>query len=50
MLVECDDPLAVHQVCSTWPAFEFQARPVIAIKDSKMLSGLNAKRLPFATD
>ena len=26
----CDDPLAVHKFCSTYPAFEFQARPVIA--------------------
>jgi len=34
MLVDCDDPLAVHRVCSTWPAFEFQARPVIAIEDA----------------
>ncbi|RJG01524.1 DUF3303 domain-containing protein [Noviherbaspirillum sedimenti] len=34
MLVDCDDPLAVHKVCSTWPAFEFQARPVIAVEDA----------------
>jgi len=26
MLVDCDDPLAVHKVCSTFPAFEFQSR------------------------
>ncbi len=34
MLVDCDDPSTVHKVCSTWPAFEFQARPVIAIEDA----------------
>ena len=34
MLVDCDDPVAVHKVCSTWPAFEFQARPVIAVEDA----------------
>jgi len=34
MLVDCDDPLAVHKVCSTFPAFEFQARPVIPVEDA----------------
>jgi hypothetical protein len=34
MLVECDDPLAVHKFCSTYPAFEFQARPVIDVEDA----------------
>ncbi|HEX9317578.1 MAG TPA: DUF3303 family protein [Nitrososphaeraceae archaeon] len=34
MLVECDDPATVHKVCSTFPAFEFQARPVIPIDDA----------------
>ena len=34
MLVDCDDPLAIHKFCSTLPAFEFQARPVIAIEDA----------------
>ena len=34
ILVDCDDPLAVHKACSTWPAFEFQARPVIAVEDA----------------
>jgi Domain of unknown function (DUF3303) len=29
-----DDPLTVHKVCSTFPAFEFQARPVIAVEDT----------------
>ena len=28
------DPLAVHKFCSTYPAFEFQARPVIAVEDA----------------
>jgi len=23
VLVDCDDPLAVHKFCSTYPAFEF---------------------------
>src|SRR5437867_12131336 len=32
MLVVCDDPVAVRMVCSTWPAFEFQARRVIAVE------------------
>jgi hypothetical protein len=34
MLVDCDDPVTVHKVCSTFPAFEFQARPVIAVEDA----------------
>jgi hypothetical protein len=34
MLVDCDDPLIVHKICSTYPAFEFQARPVIAVEDA----------------
>lgn len=34
LLVECDDPTVVHQVCSTFPALEFQARPVVAIEDA----------------
>jgi hypothetical protein len=34
MLVDCDDPLAVHKACSTFPAFEFQARPVIPVEDA----------------
>ena len=34
MLVDCDDPLAVHKFCSTYPAFEFQARPVIPVEDA----------------
>jgi len=34
VLVDCDDPLTVHKFCSTWPAFEFQARPVVAVEDA----------------
>ena len=34
MLVDCDDPLIIHKFCSTLPAFEFQARPVIPIEDA----------------
>ncbi len=34
MLADCDDPLTVHQACSTFPAFEFEARPVIPIEDA----------------
>ena len=34
VLVDCDDPLAVHKFCSTYPAFEFQARPVISVEDA----------------
>ena len=31
MLLDCDDPLAVHKFCSMLPAFEFQARPVVLV-------------------
>jgi muconolactone delta-isomerase len=34
MLLDCDDPSAVHKFCSMLPAFEFQARPVIPIEDA----------------
>ena len=34
MLLDCDDPLAVHQFCSMLPAFEFQARPVVPVMDA----------------
>jgi muconolactone delta-isomerase len=34
MLVECDDPAAVHKLCSTFPAFVFEARPVIPVEDA----------------
>ncbi len=34
VLVECDDPTAVHNFCSMLPAFEFQARPAIPVEDA----------------
>jgi hypothetical protein len=34
MLLDCDDPLAVHKFCSTIPAFVFEARPVVPVMDA----------------
>lgn len=34
MLMECDDPLEVHQFCSMLPAFTFEARFVIPVADA----------------
>jgi len=34
MLVDCDDPLTVHKLCSTFASFEFTARPVIPVADA----------------
>ena len=34
MLLDCDDPTAVHKFCSMLPAFVFEARPVIPIEDA----------------
>jgi len=34
MMVDCDDPTAVHKFCSMLPAFVFEARPVIPIADA----------------
>ena len=34
MLVDCEDPLTVHKLCSTFAAFEFTARPVVAVEDA----------------
>ena len=34
MMLDCDDPATVHKACSTWPAFVFEARPVIPIEDA----------------
>jgi len=34
MLLDCDDPSAVHKFCSMLPAFVFEARPVIPIDDA----------------
>ena len=32
MLLDCDDPAAVHKFCSLLPAFAFEARPVVSIR------------------
>jgi hypothetical protein len=32
--VPVEGRVAVHKVCSTFPAFEFQARPVIPVEDA----------------
>jgi hypothetical protein len=34
MLLNCDDPTAVHKFYSMLPAFVFEARPVIPIDDA----------------
>ena len=34
MLLDCDDPTAVHKFCSMLPPFVFEARPVISIDDA----------------
>lgn len=34
LLVDCDDPAAIHKLCSTLAAFEFQVRPVISIEEA----------------
>ena len=34
MLVDCDDPLMVHQFCSMLPSFVFEARPVVPVTDA----------------
>jgi hypothetical protein len=34
LLVDCDDPLTVHKFCSMLPAFQMEARPVIAVQDA----------------
>src|SRR5450432_3016199 len=46
MMVDCDDPLAVHKFCSMLPAFVFEARPWFP---SWTQSGSNSKRSPSAT-
>ena len=53
MLVDCDDPLAIHKFCSMLPAFEFQARPVVPVADAIRVEleamawrdGLNPRKL-----
>src|SRR5207249_6169376 len=34
MMLDCDDPTAVHKFCSMLPASVFEARPVIPIADA----------------
>ena len=34
MMLDCDDPTAVHKFCSMLPAFECEARPVIPVEDA----------------
>ena len=34
MLVECDDPLALHKFCSMLPAFTFTVHPVVPVQDA----------------
>ena len=34
MMLDCDDPAAIHKFCSMLPAFVFEARPVIPIKEA----------------
>jgi hypothetical protein len=34
MLLDCDDPTAVHKFCSMLPAFVLEPRPVIPIEDA----------------
>jgi hypothetical protein len=34
MLMECDDPLAIHKFCSMLPSFVFQVHPVVAVADA----------------
>jgi hypothetical protein len=46
MLLDCDDPLAVHKFCSMLPAFEFEARTVIPVMDAE---ALNSKQSPSET-
>jgi Protein of unknown function (DUF3303) len=34
MMVDCENPLTVHKLCSTFASFEFTARPVIEVADA----------------
>ena len=47
MLVDCDDPLAVHKVCSTFLLLNSRRDPWLP---SRTPSGSNSKRLPGAMD
>src|SRR5436190_12485639 len=45
MLLDCDDPTAIHKFCSMLPAFYSRHAPSF---QSRTPSGSNSKRLPFA--
>jgi hypothetical protein len=47
MMLDCDDPLAVHKFCSMFPAFVFEARPVVP---GWMPCASNSKPLHFVTN
>jgi hypothetical protein len=32
--LDCDGPVIVHKVCSTFPAFTFKAEPVVPVMDA----------------
>jgi hypothetical protein len=34
MLVECDEPAAIHKLCTIMAPFEFEVRPVIPIEEA----------------
>lgn len=34
MMLDCDDPLEVHKLCSMLPAFTFEVRPVVPVMDA----------------
>jgi Protein of unknown function (DUF3303) len=34
MMLDCDDPLAVHKFCPMLPAFAFEARPAVPAMDA----------------
>ena len=45
MLLDCDEPLAVHKFCSMLPSFEFQARPVVPVMDAVRVELIVVARL-----
>ena len=34
MMLDCDEPLAVHKFCSMLPSFVFEVRPVVPVMDA----------------
>ena len=49
MLLDCDEPAAVHKFCSMLPAFVFEARPVIPI-DGRRARRARGDGLPRRTE